>query len=86
MQEAQERDLCSWDCSASNGAMLHPILGKHSPNLSWETLWIVRQTVAFPASRAVGFLFQHWYTVFATSTGTNPMVIPTFSKGRLLGT
>lgn len=91
--EEKSRDVCSWDCSAlhialeaSNGTMWDPILGKYSPNWSGEALWIVRQTMAFPTSRAVGILLQHWYTAFATSAGTNLMAIPTFSKGRLLGT
>jgi hypothetical protein len=86
------RDVRSWACSvlsialeASNRVMLDPRLGKHSPNRSGEPLRTVRQTVASPASRTVGVLPQHWYTVFATSEGANLMEIPTFSKGRLLG-
>lgn len=56
-------------------------LGRNSPNWSSEILWIVRQTVAFPASRVVGTSSQHWYTAFATSEGMNLIVTPTFSTG-----
>lgn len=59
-------------------------LGGNSPSWSSELLWIVKQTVAFPASRVDGMSPQHWYTTFGTSAGMNLMATATFSTGRLL--
>lgn len=56
-------------------------MGRDAPSWSSELFWIVKQTVAFPASRAEGTSSQHWCTAFATSEGENLMVTLTFNTG-----